>query len=208
MPRRRAPACCCHPSWWSHRRHRSSSSRSWWCRSWCSRNHCHRSSCRPELLVAARVGVAAGVVARLVLRGFDLGLQAGGGLGGPARFFLCDELAELGFGVDPRLLVLAGELLGLLLGVDERLGERFGFGDLVFEHLTVVFELADEGVEFVGADVAGAERHTGELVTLEHVVDVARVFEQRTRTAWFRNRRTNARPCRRGRRAARRARLP
>ena len=66
--------------------------------------------------VAPRVRVAAGVVARLVLRSFDLGLQTGGGLGGPTRLFLGDELAELGFGVDPRLLVLTGALLGLLLG--------------------------------------------------------------------------------------------
>ena len=100
----------------------------------------------PELLLAWVCG------------GFEFGLDASGRLGGATGFFLCDELAELGFGFDSRLLVLGGALLGLVLRVDERSGERFGFGDLVLEFLAVVFEIVDEGVEFVGADVTGAER--------------------------------------------------
>ena len=91
-----------------------------------------------------------------------------------------DELAEFGFGVDPGLLVLGGALVGVGLCVDERGRKGFGFGDLVPEFFPVVFEVVDERVEFVGAEVTGAERHLGELIALEHVVDVARVLEQRS----------------------------
>ena len=41
------------------------------------------------------------------------------------------------------------------------------------------FEVGDQGVELVGRDIAGAQGDPGELVTLEHVVQVGGVLEQR-----------------------------
>ena len=92
---------------------------------------------------------------------------------------LRDQFAELGLGVGAGLGVLVGQLLGLGLGVGERRGELLGLLALAVERLALVFDVGHQRIEFVGGHVTGAQRDLGEFVTLDRVVQVVGVLEQR-----------------------------
>ena len=97
----------------------------------------------------------------------------------PAGLFLSDEIAQLGLGIGLGLLEVLGRLHGRFLLGDEAVGELFGLLALAGEGGAVVVEIGHQGVELVARDIPGAQSHPGELVTLEHVVQVGRVLEQR-----------------------------
>ena len=99
---------------------------------------------------------------------------------GATLFLLGDQLAERRLGVGAGLGVLLGESLGLGLRVGERGGELVGLFALARQLILVVVELGHERVEFVGRDVAGTQCDAGEFFTLDGIVEVLGVLEQRT----------------------------
>ena len=88
-------------------------------------------------------------------------------------------MTELCFGVSASVRVLGGELLGLGLGVDERVRELFGLLALVVERLAFIVDVGNQRVEFVGRHVSGTERDLGEFLALEGIVQIGGVLEER-----------------------------
>ncbi len=72
-----------------------------------------------------------------------------------------------------------GERLGLRLGISERCCELFGLFALGVERSTLVLDVGDQRVEFIGRDVARAQRNLGEFLALERIVEIVGVLEQR-----------------------------
>jgi hypothetical protein len=126
----------------------------------------------------AAAGVAAGVAVRRSGRS-RLFLHTAGGFLRTALLLLGDQLSQLRLGFGARLGVLGGELVGLLLALDQRSRELLGLRPFPVERVALVVDVVDERVEFVGGHVAGAEGRLGERFPLERVVEVGRVLEQR-----------------------------
>ena len=135
----------------------------------CRCRSCRRPSCRCSALLAGG-SVRAACASHL----------ASGRLGGATGLLLGDQIAELGLGVGASGCVVAGELLGLGLRRRARSASCVGLVDACRRGSSRSSSRSiDEGVEFVGGDVAGAQRDPSELVALQHVVDVGGVLEQR-----------------------------
>ncbi len=134
----------------------------------------HHRRWSPRHATATAVVVAGGGGGRR-----DGGLVLACGLRSATRFFLLDEVAQLGLGIGLGLFELGGRLLGLFLLGDEAVGELTGLLALAGQGVTIVVEVGHERVELVAGDVAGAQRHPGQFVALEYIAQVARVFEER-----------------------------
>ncbi len=106
-------------------------------------------------------------------------MESTGRLAGTTLFFFLEQPTEFGLGLGTGLGVLGGQRLGLGFGGDQRLGELVGLLALAIERSPFVVDVGDEGVQLVGVHVAGVERHLGELFTLEGVVEVLGVLEER-----------------------------
>ena len=112
---------------------------------------------------------------------FIFGANTGSSLSSAARFFLLDDLAELGFGVGASLGVFGSELVGANLRVCEILGELLGLRALAAKIGALLFKVCNDRVQFIGCDRAGAESDTGKFVALHDRIEIGGVFEQRSK---------------------------
>ena len=139
----------------------------------------------PPTAAVSAAAVSAAAVRRLVrLTGLagelgGLGLHLAERFGGATSLFLSDQFAQGLLGLRAGGLVVVGPLLGELLCGHQALGELVGLLALGGQVGSFVLQVGHERIEFVGRHVARAQRHTGELVTLQHVVQVRGVLEER-----------------------------